>query len=120
LIIVYSTESALNVENSLTDMLGTFLRGWQTMESNYAGNIFNGNSSMIDELWFLMQNGMMLALPEDLSTEAQTIASEIETIMWSQLIPIAWQVAPGSLGPFILYVMLKAPNTLLTYKLIFI
>lgn len=87
------------------------------MESNYTGNIFNGNSTMIDELWSLMQNGMMLALPEDLSSQSQTMTSEIETIMWSQMIPIAWQLAPGDLGAFILYVMLKAPNMPWTCKL---
>jgi hypothetical protein len=75
------------------------------MESNYTANIFNGNSTMVPELWSLMQNGMMLALPEDITSQSQTMVSQIETIMWSQMIPIAWGLAPGTLGVFILYVM---------------
>ena len=63
---------------------------------------------MIGELGSLMQNGMMLALPEDVSSQSDSMASGVATIIWSQMIPIAWQIAPGDLGPFILYVMLEA------------
>lgn len=112
LIILYSAEAALNLQNSLTGLLGAFLSSWEAMESNYTANIFNGNSTMVGELWSLMQNGMMLALPEDLTSQSQTMVSQIETIMWSQMIPIAWGLAPGSLGAFILYVVPRSYNSM--------
>ena len=46
---------------------------------------------------------MLLSLPsETFGSDFSNMNGQVQQIVYGMLIPIAWQLAPGALGPFIL------------------
>src|ERR1700733_7529181 len=96
-----SAEAALGMQNTMSAALGSLFDSWQGTESSYLQQIFSGaNSTVIGDLWSLMQDGMISTVPVGIDLSSMT--SSTQTIMYGQMIPSAWAKAPGIFFPFIL------------------
>lgn len=85
----------------MSTALGSLFESWQGTESSYLQQIFSGaNSTVIGDLWSLMQDGMISTVPVGIDLSSMT--SSTQTIMYGQMIPSAWAKAPGIFFPFIL------------------
>ncbi|KAJ5826170.1 hypothetical protein N7474_003308 [Penicillium riverlandense] len=97
-----SASNALGTENSISDALGTYFSTWTGMEGGYMTSLFSGASddSSIGGLQELVANGSMLLLSDQVELTGMT--AEAEKILYGQLIPAAWAVAPTKPYPRIL------------------
>jgi hypothetical protein len=85
----------------MSNALGSFFTSWEDTEISYLEQIFSGsNDSVISDLWSLMQDGMMITISPDIDLSIMT--TNAQKIMYGQMIPIAWALAPGNVNPFIL------------------
>jgi len=98
-----SAEAALGMQNTMSTALGSLFESWQGTESSYLQQIFSGaNSTVIGDLWSLMQDGMISTVPVGIDLSSMTSSTHCQTIMYGQMIPSAWAKAPGIFFPFIL------------------
>jgi hypothetical protein len=100
LILCHSDSSALGLQNTLSAALGSIFDAWKQTEANYVKSIFSGNAETLSTLAGFIQDGMMTAVPNDL--DLTSLTAQAQTILYAQMIPTAWSLAPGNLNPSIL------------------
>jgi hypothetical protein len=94
-----SSSSAAILQGELNDALGTYFTFWENAQADSLNRIFRGDSDSLTTLSKTFENGLMLtALTPDLSS----VVSGIQRIMYSQMVPVAWSLAPQGYRPFIL------------------
>lgn len=81
--------------------MGTLFDAWKRSQGDFLAEIFSGsNSTTLEMLDSLIRDGMLNSVPIDINlSEMVTL---IQTIMFGQMIPIAWQLSPKGLTPFVL------------------
>lgn len=96
-----SAKDSASVQNDLTSAMGALFDVWKKTQEDYLSEIFSGsNSTTIGMLESFIRDGMMNMLPVDINLSG--MVNVVETIMFGQMIPIAWQVAPAAYTPFVL------------------
>lgn len=95
-----SAQSALATQNSISSALSSVVQSWLDVETLVLNNLFSGDSGSIGNLTALIQEGMMTQIPN--SVDLSSLTAEAQKILYGQLIPIAWKIAPGKLHPIIL------------------
>jgi hypothetical protein len=90
-----------SVQGALNIALGGFVQAWKDSVSGFTSDVFNGSDASISTLGKLIQQGVQL--PFDNSTFSG-LEYSAEKILYSQLIPVAWNKSPVSRYPFVLYV----------------
>ena len=94
-----SSATADDIEGSLSDQLGTYFTMWENAQVDYLHSTFQGDSKSLTALTQAFNDGMMLAtsLPDE-----GALQTELQHIMWAEMVPTAWNVAPEKYLPFIL------------------
>lgn len=96
-----SPDNQLSTQNTMSSALGAVFNTWQTTQANIVTELFSGsNSSTIATLWSLMECGLMIDVPSSIDISSMVTTSQ--AILYGQMIPKAWSIAPGNLVPFIL------------------
>jgi hypothetical protein len=81
-------------------MAGTLFTTWENITTAYLSQLFSGSNTGISDLWSLIQDGMMLTLPRDIDLSNLTTLGM--AAFYSQLLQVAWSIAPENLAPFVL------------------
>ncbi|KAK1522816.1 hypothetical protein CPAR01_14359 [Colletotrichum paranaense] len=106
-----SAKDSASVQNDLTSAMGALFDVWKKTQEDYLSEIFSGsNSTTIGMLESFIRDGMMNTLPVDINLSG--MVNVVETIMFGQMIPIAWQVAPAAYTPFVLKTGDACSNTM--------
>lgn len=96
-----SAKDSASVQNDLTSAMGGLFDVWRKTQSDYLSAIFSGtNSSTIGMLDSLIRDGMLNTVPVDIDLSG--MVDVVEKIMFGQMIPIGWSVAPAGFTPFVL------------------
>ncbi|KAJ5459504.1 uncharacterized protein N7458_001056 [Penicillium daleae] len=86
----------------MSSAFGSFFTAWEATETNYQKEIFSeDNDTVIVDLWDVLQDGMISTMPIDI--DLSSITSEAQKIVYGQMIPLAWSVAPGKFVPYIFH-----------------
>jgi hypothetical protein len=80
-----------DIEGTLADVLITFLEMWENAEIAYLHSTFQGDAGSLDILSQVFNNGLMLADP---TPDLSNVTTEIQHILYSQLVIEAWKIAP--------------------------
>jgi hypothetical protein len=88
-----------DIEGTLTDVLNTLLERWKNAEIAYLHNTFQGNAGSLDTLSQVFNNGLMLADP---TPDLSNMTTEVQHILYSQLVIEAWKIAPEGYAATIL------------------
>ncbi|KAF4822056.1 hypothetical protein CGCSCA5_v002762 [Colletotrichum siamense] len=90
-----------SVQNDLTSAMGTLFDVWKKTQDAYLSEVFSGSNSTTDNmLQGLIRDGMMNMVPDDINLSE--MKNTVQTILFGQMIPIAWSVAPAGFTPFVL------------------
>jgi hypothetical protein len=92
--------TAADLQNDLTDAMGKFVGKWMESEADYVNKVFSGEVGTLSALHGLLQDGMQGAVPT--GTDLATLKDEAQKIVYTKMIPAAWNLAPGDFSPFIL------------------
>ncbi|KAK1499462.1 hypothetical protein CCUS01_00186 [Colletotrichum cuscutae] len=105
-----SAKDSASVQKDLTSAMGALFDVWKKTQ-DYLSEIFSGsNSTTIGMLESFIRDGMMNTLPVDINLSG--MVNVVETIMFGQMIPTAWQVAPAAYTPFVLKTGDACSNTM--------
>lgn len=75
------------------------MKAWKNIESKYLQHIFSGEDEQVNELYRMIRGGALNAAVNGLHLD--NIKTEIEKILYSQMIPFGWSVSPTAARPFI-------------------
>lgn len=89
------------VQGQLSIALGGFAQAWKDSVSGFNNDVFNGSDASIDTLGKLIQRGVQLPFDNSTFSGLEYMA---QAVLYSQLIPVAWNKSPVSRYPFVLYV----------------
>ncbi|KAK2014520.1 hypothetical protein LZ32DRAFT_555789 [Colletotrichum eremochloae] len=96
-----AAKDAASVQNDLTSALGALFDYWKKTQSDYLSEIFSGsNQTTIGMLDSLIRDGMMNMVPVDV--DLSEMVTVVQTIIFAQMIPVAWANAPAGFAPFVL------------------
>jgi hypothetical protein len=97
-----SAKSGLGTQNTLSSALGSLFMSWEQVEADYLSGLFSGNAtnSSVSDLYSLIQGGLMNFVSN--STDLTSMTAQAQKILYAQMIPTAWSLAPGPLHPYIL------------------
>jgi hypothetical protein len=94
-----SSTSPFATQGKLNDVLGTFFTYWENAQADNLHRTFQGNSESLTTLTKAFRNGLMLTAP---TPDLSSVTTEVQHIMYSQMVPVAWRLAPGGYRPLIL------------------
>lgn len=81
--------------------MGTLFDVWKKTQDAYLSEVFSGSNSTTNSmLQGLIRDGMMNMVPDDINLSE--MKNTVQTILFGQMIPIAWSVAPAGFTPFVL------------------
>lgn len=81
--------------------MGALFDVWKNTQADYLSEVFSGtNESTLEMLDSLIRDGMMNMVPIDINLSA--MVKLVQKIMFGQMIPVAWAVAPAAFTPFVL------------------
>ncbi|KAK1991283.1 hypothetical protein LX36DRAFT_704785 [Colletotrichum falcatum] len=96
-----AAKDAAGVQNDLTATLGVLFDYWKKTQSDYVSEIFSGsNQTTIEMLDSLIRDGMMNMVPVDVNLSE--MVDVVQTVIFGQMIPVAWANAPAGFSPFVL------------------
>ncbi|KZL64404.1 glucan endo-1,3-alpha-glucosidase agn1 [Colletotrichum tofieldiae] len=96
-----AAKDSASVQNDLTSAMGALFDVWKKTQADYLSEIFSGsNQTTLQMLDSLIRDGMMNMVPVDINLSE--MVKLVQTIMFGQMIPIAWAVAPAAFTPFVL------------------
>ncbi|KAK1987268.1 dUTPase [Colletotrichum cereale] len=96
-----AAKDAASIQNDLTSSLGALFDYWKKTQSDYLSAIFSGsNQTTIDMLDSLVRDGMMNMVPVDVNLS--DMVKVVQTVIFGQMIPLAWADAPAGFTPFVL------------------
>ncbi|KAF5011810.1 hypothetical protein FDECE_2100 [Fusarium decemcellulare] len=100
------TEAKLAAENDLNTRMGAVVEIWANSASNFASQIFSGDSVQVNRLGALIKDGKLAATPFGGNDQGTPSAEEMKQLtkkaLFADLIPRAWRLSNLPLGPFIL------------------
>ncbi|KAI5458365.1 hypothetical protein BGZ63DRAFT_456971 [Mariannaea sp. PMI_226] len=89
-----------DMQNDLNSAMGTFVKSLMNAEVAYVSGLFQGSFTTLGLLDSLIANGLQGYLQTEL--DLASITTEAQHIIYTQMIPLAWKLAPGGYYPFIL------------------
>ncbi|KAL0937981.1 uncharacterized protein CTRU02_207712 [Colletotrichum truncatum] len=90
-----------SAQNDITSAMGALFDIWKKTQGDFLAQIFSGsNATTLGMLDSVIRDGMMNMVPVDINLSG--MVDVVKTIMFGQMIPIAWKVAPAGYKPFIL------------------
>lgn len=96
-----SAKDSASVQNDLASATGSLFDIWKKSQADYLAEIFSGsNSTTLGMLDSLIRDGMMNMIPVDINLSE--MVDIVNKIMFGQMIPVAWAVAPAAFTPFVL------------------
>ncbi|CCF36527.1 hypothetical protein CH063_08081 [Colletotrichum higginsianum] len=106
-----TAKDAVSVQNDLTSSMGALFDVWKNTQADYLSEVFSGtNESTLEMLDSLIRDGMMNMVPVDINLSE--MVKLVQKIMFGQMIPVAWAVAPAAFTPFVLKTGDKCSDTL--------
>ncbi|KAJ5169297.1 uncharacterized protein N7500_002080 [Penicillium coprophilum] len=90
----------LGVQNTIDSFVGVTMTSWKNMETSYLDSIFAGTSdSGLEALYATINNGTIAAAMDRLDLAHTN--TDVEKILYGQMISYAWSVSPDKARPFI-------------------
>jgi hypothetical protein len=94
-----SSSTSLEIDGALSDALGTYFGLWESAQMDSLHLMFQGSADSLTTLTQSFNDGMMLDTP---TPDQESIETEIQHIIYSQMVLKAWAISPEGLHPFIL------------------
>lgn len=96
---MYSAVEGLKVQNQISDYLGQTMSAWKGLESQYLQSIFSGSDDSNKQLYDIIHHGMKGDPINNL--DLNKTMGDMKSVIYGQMIPYAWSVAPGDQRPII-------------------
>lgn len=88
-----------DIEGQLSDALGTYFSIWESAQVDYLHRTFQGDTVSLSTLSKAFNDGLMLSTP---TPDLGTVETQVQHIIYSQMVLTAWNIAPAHYYPFIL------------------
>ena len=95
----HSAEDGLAAQNVLTDLISNYTNRWQTSESGFVSQLFNGSESSIKSVGDAIVNGTWLTPWNETSSHDNFTSTSlllIEKHLYGLMVPYAWAAATKS------------------------
>ncbi|KAJ5951928.1 uncharacterized protein N7479_010341 [Penicillium vulpinum] len=89
----------LQAQNTIDSFLGQTMTAWKNIESDYLTSIFSANNTDTHTLYTMINNGAMGAVMDTI--DLTHTSTDVEKILYGQMIPYAWSVSQDETRPFI-------------------
>ncbi|TEA15562.1 hypothetical protein C8034_v011258 [Colletotrichum sidae] len=98
---IKAAKDSASVQNDLTAAMGVLFDLWKKTQGDFLSRLFSGSDgAAIGMLDGLLSNGTMNMIPVDINLSG--MVDVVNKIIFGQMIPVAWAVAPAAYTPFVL------------------
>ncbi|TDZ24292.1 hypothetical protein Cob_v003016 [Colletotrichum orbiculare MAFF 240422] len=98
---IKAAKDSASVQNDLTAAMGVLFDLWKKTQGDFLSRLFSGSDgAAIAMLDGLLSNGTMNMIPVDINLSG--MVDVVNKIIFGQMIPVAWAVAPAAYTPFVL------------------